>query len=145
MPLKLRTRAGAWPPGGFPFKDPRTGKTFDAMSADLALQAKNVIAHRSANPRIYPRDEAQYFFADAVKQEIVDQICANRPELCTDHVGGRIEPQPIPKGVTVPSVQAGKRCYKCGGTEFDPIFCKTCSGSKVKAWLCRGCRTPNPK
>lgn len=145
MPLKLKNPS-TWPSGGFPFTDPRTGKVFNAMSADLTLQAKNVIAHRKANPRIY--SEAQFFHMDAVKQEILQFMCAKRPEICVET--DRIAPTTFVaskkkanlKQVSPPQ---GKRCYKCGGNEFTPEWCKTCGGHKVRAWICVKCNTSNPK
>jgi len=144
MPLRLRNGNGSWPAGGFPFVDPRTGKVFDGMSADLTLQAKNIIAHRKANPKIYPASEAQFLFIDAVKQEVLGYICARRPSLCADSVNVAMQIA-TPKNFVMPSPPPGKKCYRCGSTDLKPVPCKTCGGFKIKSWLCNNCQTSNPK
>lgn len=111
------------------------------MSADLRLQAKNVIAHRKANPRFYPPADLSQFSQDGVEREIVEQICRNRPSLCYDDM----RPNEPLESVNVPRVApASRKCFKCGGS-LEPVYCKTCGGSKVKYYKCKECGTENPK
>lgn len=145
MSHKLKNPNGAWPPSGFPFTDSRTGMKFDGMSADIKLQSLNIIQHRKANPKVYSVAEPQWFNVAMVRQEVVDQICNNNPHLCHGMDAPSVTHK-VPKAANVVAVvPAGKKCYKCGGTEFSPILCRTCGGGKVKGYTCLSCGTPNSK
>lgn len=138
MPLTLK-KASGWPPGGYPFKDPRTGKVFDGMSADLGLQAKNVVIHRRGNPRVYPPNDTGWFDVGAIRQEIINYMCSLRPELCTDGV-----PLPLNEPAAFAVQKPAHACPKCGSHEASPVYCKTCSGQKITGWKCV-CGTERPK
>lgn len=79
--MSLRIKRGPFPPGGFQFKDPKTGYPFDGLSADLNRQARMVIAHRQSNTLHYPTEKAEAFSMVAVIQEITDQVCGKYPEV----------------------------------------------------------------
>lgn len=135
MPLQLKNPKGGFPPGGFPFQDKRTGKKFDGMSADLKLQAMNVIQHRRGNMRLYPATEGMAFNSDAVQQEILEQVCANHRGICVEQV------KSLPMSRNFAVVKSNKSCPKCGNTDLTPKYCKTCSGSKIRGWTCDKCGT----
>lgn len=134
MPRTLKKTTG-WPTGGYPFRDPRTGKAFDGLSADLALQAQNVIRHRKANTKIYPPTETQWFNLVDVKQEIAAYMCDLKPELCAETALSL----PVVKLANVVVQKSQIACPKCGSSEASPILCKTCRGSKVKGFTCLNC------
>lgn len=146
--MPLRIKPGFWPAGGYPYTDQRTGQRFDGMSADLLLQARNVIKHRMGNPRFYPQSEPQHFQLVAVMQEITDAICKQNPAACCDseHVTSR--PTPIVRNaspaavVTLPSTSS---CPKCGSTTAEPLYCRTCSGKRLLGYKCATCGTERSK
>lgn len=129
MPLTLKPTVG-WPHGGHPYQDPRTGKKFDGMSADLDLQTLNIIQHRQANPGFYPSTERSAFESAAIRQQIIDYMCLLRPQLCGD--SSKPDPTyqaPVPNG----------RCANCGSDQAEPVYCKTCAGQKITGWKCKQC------
>lgn len=128
MPQTLRPSIG-WPTGGYPFRDPRTGKLFEGMSADLTLQVLNVIQHRRANPTFYPSTETSAFEPSNIRQQIIDHMCLLRPQLCGGPAPDTTYQAPVPTD----------KCPKCGSDKAEPVFCKTCSGSKIVAWKCGQC------
>lgn len=137
MALTLKKTPG-WPAGGYPFRDPRTSKVFDGMSADLNLQAQNVVKHRRANPRFYPSNDTHWFQVSIVRQEIVDYMCGQKPELCTDGVAS-------PAHSNLAVQQPSSKCPSCGSGEATAILCKTCSGQKIVGWKCKACSKERAK
>lgn len=137
--MPLRIKSGPWPPGGFPFADPRTGQKFDGMSADLTLQARNVIQHRLANPRFYPKDQSGAFSLTGVMQEITDFVCNRNPGACFDPASN-VSPRaaaPNPAAPVIASPQFA--CPKCGSVEWIADYCPTCSGKRVVGYICVKC------
>jgi hypothetical protein len=128
MPQVLKPSIG-WPPGGFPFKDARTGKNFEGMSADLDLQVLNVIQHRKANPSFYPSTETSAFEPANIRQQIIDYMCLLRPHLCGGPEIDRTYQAPVPTD----------KCPKCGSDKAEPVFCRTCGGQKITGWKCVSC------
>lgn len=140
MALHIRQINRGWPTNGFPFTEPKTGKLFDGMSADLRLQAQNVIQHRKANPNIFPPNDLGLFDQHNVERQIINQICAARPEACYD--------DSLPEIMTQPQqsiAPASKKCFKCGSSDLEPIYCKTCSGKRILAYRCKACNQEVPK
>lgn len=138
MRLLSQYREGhPWPNGGFPFKDPRTGLKFDGMSADLKLQAQNVIKHRRGNPHIYPVNEQKYLDQDWVMLEIEDFMCRQNGSICGD------DPMPRQReGADIKIIYPEQLCA-CGG-EWEARFCPTCAGSKVQKFVCKQCGNAAP-
>jgi hypothetical protein len=138
MTLQIKSPNSHFPPGGFNFTDPRTGMKFE-VPHNLDNQAAAVIQHRMANPRVYPENEFVHFEPGAVKQEIVNQVCARNPNLCQDSAMANT---PIPSQVNVPmsGPKADNKPCVCGSERFDYIFCKTCGGRpKINGYKCRKC------
>ncbi len=128
---------GEWPPGGYPFTDPKTGQKFDGMSADLKSQCLNVITHRFANPKKYPPTNVNAFDFDHVLREISEYQClrlGNNPRFCfdTEHPTRRTKEVQTVDGVPV--------CPSCGKMMI-PYRCPTCSGTRIRGWQCQGCYT----
>lgn len=134
MALRFTNPRGSFPPGGFEFVDPKTGMRFDGMSADLTLQAQNVAKHRRANPRIYP----SVIDVAAIVQEITNYTCARLPHLCQDSD----QPfQTVKALIKRPAVKipAGKKCLQCSSDNLDPVWCRSCAGSKLTGYKCNNC------
>lgn len=125
-------RHNGWQHGGYPFTDPRTGMKFDGLSANLKNQAAKVVLHRKANPAIYPPSDARYLKTDLVAQEIQDQICARRPDICRP---GNTRPVATRLAVAV----TPNACPKCNGPLVEKM-CPTCSGRRVVGWYCNTCK-----
>lgn len=137
--MQLKPTRG-WPPGGFPFVDPKSGMAFEPMSADLQLQTQNVIKHRRANPSIYPPSDKTAFDPLAVQREIIEYICRVRPSNCTETVR-----QAKSYFVVEPGPPHGKKCLKCQSENLVATYCKSCGGRKITSWKCTQCGFENPK
>lgn len=138
MSFKLINRNGAFPPGGFKFKDPRTGLVFE--QGDFYHVVRMVIAHRSANSRIYPTNEIEFLNFDMVSAEIDAATCSrigNDPRFCESGEPLRLVPAPDAKLVTM-----GKACYKCGNATGWETICPTCSGRRLNGYICEKCSAP---
>lgn len=132
MNLRLKIPNAAFPPGGYAFRDPKTGLAFNGMEATLDGQIEKIVRHRLANPRFYPLNEPHWLDRERVRQEIFQQIHAKHPEL---FVGYDAPPRQTIKVV----VSQPRNACVCGSIEADPVYCKTCGGSKIKAWKCKKC------
>ena len=138
MSLQLKRPSDQFPPGGFGFKDARTGMMFNGYEGTPAMTAVKVIAHREANPSLYPRSEGHWFSVDGIVQEIFEQKYATMPWL---FIGGPDDPglpTPQPRSLTAKGV-----CV-CGATETEPVYCKTCGGQKVVNYKCKACGQERP-
>jgi predicted RNA-binding Zn-ribbon protein involved in translation (DUF1610 family) len=133
MRLLSKYREGnPWLPGGYPFTDPRTGLKFDAMSADLKMQAQNVIKHRRGNPHVYHPDEPKYLDLDWVMLEIEDALCTEAPQYCGDDNVSKPDP-------TIQVETPDKDCPKCGKRNWLPLWCQSCGRPKILNYKCAEC------
>lgn len=145
MPIQLKNPNSGFPPDGFSFSDPHTAMKFDDEHADLNTQIARVIEHRKANPGIYPTHNIAAFHPASVAQEIIVQVCSRHPQLCEDSalVGTMKNPVISFAPAQVPIVKTqrpnGQPCSKCNGDDFEPIYCKTCSGNRITGWRCKKC------
>lgn len=138
MSFKLLNRNGAFPAGGFKFKDPRTGMVFD--QGDFYHVVRMIIAHRSANSRIYPTNEIEFLNFDMVSSELDCYTCSrigNDPRFCESGEPLKLQPDEGAELVDLPSP-----CYKCGHLKGWQMICKTCHGKKVAGHICQGCNAP---
>ncbi len=141
--MAIRIRSRPFPAGGFGFKDPRTNRTFDGMSADLTMQAREIIAHRMANPAIYPAHESSHFSLVDVIGEITRQVCQRSPASCYDDRNS-VRSTPVPPSVrrnpaTIVVQAPSSVCRACGSGEWEPVYCKVCSGKKLTGYKCKSC------
>ncbi len=134
MILALKQPNGSFPPGGWPFTDPRTKKTWNGYEGTPQMHAISIIAHRRMNPKVYSPDEPQWFDMLLVIQEIYAQKFATQPAIFRGQADATL-------GVVQKPVSGDQKCSKCGATDFEPVYCKTCGGQKVKGWKCRSCGT----
>lgn len=135
MSLRLKNPSNQFPPGGYPFTDERTGFKVDPMSGTPDMHAVKIIAHRRANPHIYPPAEPQWFDQTSVREEVLQQKFKTNPEL---FVG---QPEKI-KLIKAKSkvIDPGNSICECGALDWEPTFCPTCGGrKKVTGFKCRKC------
>jgi hypothetical protein len=138
MTLKLKNpQAGQFPPGGWPFRDPRTGWNVAGVKAyeqDYSLLATKIIDNRKSNPHLYPPNDPKFFDHNSVVQEIFAQKYVTNPGL---FVGGT--PAPIQPKKPVTTLSPTTTCPKCGGTNFEPTYCPTCGGRRINGYKCKSC------
>lgn len=139
----LKIRPGSFPNGGFPFTDPRTGRRFDGMSvSDTTMQARKVIEHRLANPRIYPQNESQWFSLSGVIAEVVLAICSNNPDACMEPGDSVRRSNDTRQAPIKAAPSADVLCPQCGAGDWEMIYstggCKSC-GKKLSGRRCRKC------
>lgn len=126
--LRPEWQKNTFPPGGFPYTDKRTGHVFDATAGNLADRVNQVRNHRLANTHIYKSPED--FDREAIKQEIVDFMCARNSALCSE-VDLSLMP-PLPPEAPKPP----HPCVKCGSLNLTPEMCVSCGGNRAKSWKC---------
>lgn len=138
MTLRLKNPNAQFPPGGWPFKDERTGFKVGEYEGTPQMQAEKVIKNRRANPHIYPTSEGHWFSRDAVVQEIYRNkfkthayLFAGQPDKAA--------------GTTQAKVEVAASICACGASDWEPIYCPTCSGKKIKSYKCRKCGASRPK
>jgi len=136
MNYSLKNPAQQFPPNGFPFTDPRTGMRFGGMEGTPQFQATRIIAHRQANPKLYPATEAHWFDQRSVENEVLAEKFKAMPWLFK----GQPDQQPLLPGQQskVEQVIVGDKC-SCGSTQYTARFCSTCSGRKVIGKKCLSC------
>ena len=122
-------------PAGVPFTDERTGRVFDAYQMGLRETVKAIIQHRSSNPTFYPSGDAKWFDVVEVRQEVLREVYKKRPDL---FVGFNASSSPQRVMVSASKPAAPSTC-QCGSTEFDPVYCPTCSGRRVTGFKCQNC------
>ncbi len=136
MSLILKNSTSSqFPPGGYPFTDPKTGRKFNGWEGTPQMIAVKVAEHRRANPSLYPDGAGQDI--NGIIQEIFAQKFKVMPWLFRgqpDQGPGAYPSQPATEPVTI----RGEKC-SCGATEFTPEYCKTCSGSRVVGMKCKSC------
>jgi len=136
MIYQLKSPTQQFPPGGFGFKDPKTGFTCNGYEGTPAMHAVKIIAHRRANPNFYPAGEAQWFDQASVVQEIYAQKAASHPHLFKGFPDVTLTPQ---KEHIVSRVSAPTGQCSCGSSDFSEILCKTCGGRRVTGHRCNKC------
>jgi hypothetical protein len=140
MGVRLKKPNGEFPPGGSTFSDPHTGMLFPGDGVDLHTQSLKVADHRRANPRIYSPDKEIHFDHKAIQGEILIQMCARNPQWCEDDARpGEAYPF-VPAEPSKEIVRKqGKKCVKCGGFDFEPVYCRSCGGRKIASYKCLTC------
>ena len=140
MNFKLKVRNGPFPPRGYPYTDPRTGMKFE--HGDFKDVVGQIIKHRQANPRFYPKSEPIYFDFGSVSNELDDATCSrlnNNPKWCESG-----DPIPISTDGLELMLMPNK-CQRCGCSQGYQYLCPTCSGRRVLYYICRDCNTIVPK
>jgi len=135
--MKLTYKPGGMPPGGYPYTDPRSGKTFDGFDAGGAGdQALRIAKYRRANPHIFP--EPDWIDPGFIAHQILDFQVLRLPRrffIEVNHVP-RLPPAGSRKANPV-IPETGGKCG-CGG-DLMPIHCATCKGKRVVGWTCGKC------
>ena len=135
MPTVLLIRTnGVMPPGGYAYRDPKTGKHYVDMHTNFKTRVTEIIRDRKANPGIYPATAIVEFDYDYVARQLSEYNCmrlGNDPRYCIS------DTQPMPSAPEVLTL-TGKKCV-CGSTEWLPNYCKTCGGKRLKGYICAQC------
>ena len=122
--MLIRTE-GVWPPGGFPFLDGVTGKEWKDTRTSFSERIKQVIAARSANPRLVGNPmllETKY-----VAVEISIQNCERLrgdPRYCTG--GAKPVAQSAAAPAPPPTLIAGMVCKFCNAQTVSKSVCVSC-------------------
>lgn len=135
MPIRLIRRDGQFPPGGFPYLDPKTGMKFPGLEANFKQQVGKIIAHRFVNGKKYPPEQQQYFDYDFVAEQLDEEQCrrlGNDPRWCHD-----TEKPNNRRAAAVPDGEA-PNCHACGRLMVKR-YCRTCGGQRAKGWKCPWC------
>ena len=138
--MKLKSRTGSFPPGGYQFTDLRTGLKFE--HGDFRDVVGQIISHRMANPRIYPKNEPTWFDFASVSNEVDEATCTrlnNSPKWC--ETGEKL---PINTDGLELMLMPNK-CAGCGCSHGYQYLCPSCSGRKVLYYICDDCNTIVPK
>lgn len=138
MSFKLRHREGQFPAGGFYFKDAKTGMEF--KEGDFYSVVRLIIAHRKANPRLYPTEQFHLLDFVCVGNELDAYTCSrlgNDPRFCESGEPLKLIPAADAKLVTM-----GKPCYMCGNATGWETICPTCSGRRLNGYICQKCSSP---
>ena len=132
--MYLKTRSGGFLPGGYPFKDPRTAKTFNGMEADFHGQVHKILQHRLQNPRVYPPGEVGYLDTNSVAAELDAYQCqrlGNDANHCSD---GR----PLAFDPPARERQGTKECPRCQNLLIE-LLCPTCMSERIVGYRCAKC------
>lgn len=141
--MKLISRNPPFPPGGYPYYDPRTGIRYNGLEGTFDDIMRKIQADRKRNPRVYPPDEEQGKFLDLVFiGKSLDEYTCNRlgnsTRWCTDGNG-----QVINRNYNLGKIQL-TTCPDCNVALQEKI-CPTCSGHRVIGYVCPKCGRTFPK
>lgn len=135
MRARLIRTTGEFPPGGFAFNDPVTGKVYRESHYTFEDVVQMVIRNRNANRRLVtdPKQLDAQYVADQISEAICQRLDYN-PRYCVgDGVNNQTAGMPRP----TPTVPAGRKCV-CGSTDLDVAICQSCGG-KVVGLRCKTC------
>jgi hypothetical protein len=132
MKLQLKRPNDQFPPGGFGFIDPRTRRIFNGYEGTPAMHARNIRAHRLANPKLYPTEESKWFDEAEIVQEIYREKFKTAPHLFQG------EPDNPPAAPTK-TIQSNLGTCVCGSSDVTPIYCPTCGGQRITGYKCAAC------
>ncbi len=122
-----------FPPGGFPYVDPKTGMRFSGFDGTVHHIAQQVSNHRRANPNLYPVGEHHWFDLNYIVQQIYEQKAGVQPWLFVGF------PDQTPSATHIPQKTPEMGYCICGGSEVEEILCSTCGGRRVTGYKCKSC------
>ncbi len=136
MLVLKNSQQSQFPPfGGWSFVDGKTGQRFNGWEGDQFAIARKVIEHRKANPKIYePGTEGD---VNSVVQQIFQQKHAQAPWLFRGEPDQGSGAYPSATQTQEQTIR-GERCT-CGSVEYEPVYCKTCSGKRIVGTKCKSC------
>lgn len=141
--MNLINKQGPYPPGGYPFVDPRTGMKFNGMEAGFYEQVSKIQRHRLANPNLYPRNEVGYLGYNNIATELDQYQCArlgNHPQFCSDSAAA---PTTRP-GRELRTQPSDVNCPRCGNRMVG-VGCQTCVSFKLQHYHCNACGFDKPR
>jgi hypothetical protein len=136
MPL-IRTTGGGLIPGGWVFRDARTGMHFDGMSVSFNEQVAKIAQHRLSNPRVYDptnRDDAKYLNEGFIKNELDDYQC-NRLGHDKRWCVPKEDVEAAAMRETYYTQADPSICPKCH-KKMGNLYCPTCSGQRIIGFKC---------
>lgn len=121
-------------PGGLPFTDPVIPKKhFGGMEVSSEdEQIKRIIAWRTQNKASYP--DSKWFDFEMVRLELrayQTNRLGNSRQFFTQGTNSNF-------GMEI-KVSGPSGACSCGATDASPVFCRTCSRSKVVGYKCNSC------
>jgi len=122
--------------GGWGFKCPKTGMQFNGWEGNWEHIARKVIKFREDNPKTFASSEIGDL--NSVVQEIFKQKHSTMPWLFRGEPDQGPGAYPSQPAAQQPMIVKGEKCA-CGSTEFEAIYCPTCSGRKITGYKCRSC------
>lgn len=133
MKLKLKHPKETLP-SGCEFREPKTGKLFNAYEAGISGAVLQIITHRLSNNSVFDRNESHLFDPRAVTQELFQSAAKVRPDLFVEYEASSVY------GVERIAAPTGK--CPCGSSDFEPQYCPTCGGQKLIGYKCKVCGLP---
>lgn len=136
MSHHLINRGGVFPPGGYPYTDPRTKMIFNGMEADFYGQVQKILNHRLANPNLYPRGEVGQLDPNSIAAQLDTYQCqrlGNHSKYCLDGNAPAVYP-----GRELRTQPSNQVCGKCGG-QLLAVGCATCASFRISSYKCPQC------
>lgn len=140
MPL-IRT-TGPFPPGGWPYADPRSGMRFPGMEQTFEEQVSKIIRHRLGNygaGKLYDpaKGDEKHISTEEVTYELHEYTCQRLgydPKFCypKDHS------QQVVLRDKFFETPNNRTCPKCNNALKDKL-CPTCQGNRVIGVECPVC------
>jgi hypothetical protein len=132
---KLIRTTGEFPPGGYPFQDPITGKGYRDMETGFDQRVAQIVNDRLANRRLIKRERS--VTPSDVAFELSEYVCTQlraNPRYCT---GGDLPPPSFPGGLA--AIVPDRKCPHCGAeNSLRSVVCVPC-GNKHIAYRCNQC------
>lgn len=139
MILQLKnSNANQFCQGGWPFVDPKSGFKCNGYEGTPKMHANKIIAHRRANPTLFPPNDASLFDVNSVIQEIYQQKFQTHPQLFVGQPGYTVLKMEKP---AKKNYQPNSKCPKCNSPDFEPVYCPTCTGRRITGYKCKSCGT----
>ena len=131
MRLKLKTSKDNLP-SGCEFREPKTGKVFNAYEHGILNTVSQIMEHRLANPGLFPDKQNELFRPTSIVQELYRSAAAKRPDLF-------VETEGVSLGKLTVEERKPTTACACGRQDYEAEFCATCGGKRQVGWKCRFC------
>lgn len=133
------TRPVTMLPGGIPYVDNRVPqKRFPGMEVSSEDEQLNkIITWRKQNPAVYPpsEDGGKYLDKEWVRH---NQLRPYQRQRLGDSIQYFLDGKNSNIGMEIKVKGPSKSC-ECGATDASPIYCKTCSSSRITGYKCNNC------
>ena len=134
------TRPVTMLPGGIPYVDNRVPqKRFPGMEVSSEDEQLNkIITWRKQNPAVYPpsEDGGKYLDKEWIR---VNQLRPYQKNRLGDSKAYFTDGVSTSFGMEIKVKSSPSSACSCGATDAKPIYCKTCSSSRITSWECLVC------